>query len=96
MALLSAIGQINIFNQLAGGQQVLAILALPAMNLLPIPHDAAHNGGRYNVWHLAGPVDFRVWHPNQGLSLIIFAGIVSQIRSNLHRCSATAKTAGGC
>jgi len=83
MALLSAVGQINIFNQLAGGQ-VLVNYGFSDPNLI-LPSIATLTtmiaGTMLGVW--LGQLISEYGIPNQGLSLIIFAGIVSQIPSNI-------------
>lgn len=85
MALLSAIGQVNIFNSLAQqtGQTVLnftygfgAGSLLPTLTLL----FSMMAGTMLGIW--LGQLISEYGIPNQGLSLIIFAGIVSQIPSN--------------
>lgn len=86
MAVLSAIGQINIFNSFAGQLGLGSILQnygfagaalLPTLTTL-ITMVA---GTMFGVW--LGQLISEFGIPNQGLSLIIFAGIVSQIPANL-------------
>jgi len=81
MALLSAIGQINIFNQMAGGQ-VLTNFGLSGATLVPSITTLITMvaGTMMGVW--LGQLISEYGIPNQGLSLIIFAGIVSSIPSN--------------
>ncbi len=83
MALLSAIGQINIFSQLAGGQSVLSHYGFTGANLVPTIATLVTMvaGTMFGVW--LGQLISEYGIPNQGLSLIIFAGIVSQIPGNL-------------
>ena len=56
MALLSAVGQINIFAQLAGSP-VLLNYGFTGANLVPTLTTHDHHDGRDDVWYLAGPVD---------------------------------------
>jgi preprotein translocase subunit SecY len=83
MALLSAVGQINIFQQLAGGQPILATYGFSGPALLPTVTTLLTMvaGTMFGVW--MGQLISEYGIPNQGLSLIIFAGIVSQIPSNI-------------
>lgn len=86
MGLLSAIGQINIFNSLAAqsGQTVLNFtFGFSAGNALPTLTTLASMvaGTMLGVW--LGQLISEYGIPNQGLSLIIFAGIVSSIPSHL-------------
>ncbi len=83
MALLSAVGQINIFQQLAGGQSILSAYGFSGEALLPTLATLVTMvaGTMFGVW--IGQLISEYGIPNQGLSLIIFAGIVSQIPSNL-------------
>jgi preprotein translocase subunit SecY len=82
MALLSAVGQINIFNSLVGGN-VLANFGFSGPNLLPTLATLITMvaGTMFGIW--LGQLISEFGIPNQGLSLIIFAGIVSQMPSNL-------------
>ena len=81
MALLTAIGQINIFNQMAGGQ-IIQNFGLTGSALLPSLTTIVTmvGGTMLGVW--LGQLISEYGIPNQGLSLIIFAGIVSRIPSN--------------
>jgi len=83
MALVSAIGQINIFSTLAGGQSVLANYGFTGTDLLPTLTTLLTmvGGTMFGIW--LGQLISEYGIPNQGLSLIIFSGIVSQIPSNL-------------
>ena len=79
MASLSAIGQINIFNSLAGsGQSVVNFgftggLLVPSLAILL----SMMGGTMFGVW--LGQLISEYGIRNQGLSLIIFAGIVARI-----------------
>ena len=84
MAALQAIGQINIFNSLAGGVPII-------QNFGFIPGQSAASTLAIILSMTAGTM-FAIWLGeliseygirNQGLSLIIFAGIVSRIPANL-------------
>lgn len=81
MAALSAIGQIQLFNQLAGQQIVpfsfTSELWLPSLTTLV----AMTGGTMFAIW--LGELISEYGIRGQGLSLIIFAGIVSQMPSNL-------------
>lgn len=86
MALLSAIGQITIFNNMAAqsGQSVLNFTyGFSGGNLLPTVTTliSMMAGTMLGVW--LGQLISEYGIPNQGLSLIIFAGIVSSIPSNI-------------
>jgi preprotein translocase subunit SecY len=85
MAVLSAIGQINIFNSLsiqALGQPVLQFsftgnLWLPSLTALLV----MTAGTMFAIW--LGELISEFGIRGQGLSLVIFAGIVSQIPANI-------------
>lgn len=81
MALLSAIGQINIFNSMVGGS-VLDQYGFSGAALLPTITTLLTmvGGTMLGVW--LGQLISEFGIPNQGLSLIIFSGIVSQIPTN--------------
>lgn len=87
MALLSAVGQINIFNSMAqqmGGQSVLTFqFGFGQGNLVPTLTIllSMMAGTMFGIW--LGQLISEYGIPKQGLSLIIFAGIVAQIPSNL-------------
>lgn len=83
MAALSAVGQINIFNQLAGGQSILVNFGFSGPALLPTLSTLSSMiaGTMFGIW--LGQLISEYGIPNQGLSLIIFAGIVARIPSNL-------------
>ena len=81
MAILSAIGQINIFNSLAGqvvGRPIIQFaftseLWLPSLTVLLV----MTAGTMFAIW--LGELISEYGIRGQGLSLVIFAGIVSQI-----------------
>lgn len=83
MAALSAIGQINIFNSLTGGQSILTNYGFTGSNLLPTLSTlvAMMAGTMFGVW--LGQLISEYGIRNQGLSLIIFAGIVARMPSRL-------------
>lgn len=86
MAMLSAIGQINIFNSLsmqALGRPIIQFsfagdLWLPSLMVLLV----MTAGTMFAIW--LGELISEYGIRGQGLSLIIFAGIVSQIPANLY------------
>ena len=83
MAALSAIGQINIFNSLAGsGASIVNFgftgsLLLPSVTILL----TMMGGTMFGVW--LGQLISEYGIRNQGLSLIIFAGIVARIPASI-------------
>jgi preprotein translocase subunit SecY len=87
MAALSAIGQVNIFNSYAGQLGIGAILPfgfhgdllLPSITVLLV----MTGGTMFAIW--LGELISEYGIRNQGLSLIIFAGIVVRMPSNLIR-----------
>jgi preprotein translocase subunit SecY len=81
MALVSAIGQINIFSTMAGSQ-VLSSYGFSGANLIPTIATLVTMmaGTMFGIW--LGQLISEYGIPNQGLSLIIFSGIVSRIPSN--------------
>jgi preprotein translocase subunit SecY len=87
MAALSAIGQVNIFNSLAGQAGLSAILPfgfsgsllLPSITILLV----MTAGTMFAIW--LGEMISEYGIRNQGLSLVIFAGIVARVPSNLVR-----------
>jgi preprotein translocase subunit SecY len=84
MAALSAIGQINIFTSLSGsGQNILYNYGFTGANLLPTMTTLISMiaGTMFGIW--IGELISEFGIPNQGLSLIIFAGIVSRMPANL-------------
>lgn len=82
MAALSAIGQINIFAALAGSP-VLTNYGFTGANLLPTLTTiiTMMGGTLFGIW--IGQLISEYGIPKQGLSLIIFSGIVAQIPANL-------------
>lgn len=85
MALLSAIGQINIFNSLAAsaGAAPLMQFSFSGANLLPTVATVMSmiGGTMFGIW--LGQLISEYGIPNQGLSLIIFSGIVSRMPQSL-------------
>lgn len=83
MAALSAIGQINIFNQLAGGQSILNQYGFTGAALVPTLATLLSMiaGTMFGIW--LGQLISEYGIRNQGLSLIIFAGIVARMPSSL-------------
>ena len=84
MAFLSAIGQVNIFNSMVQTGSVLTTpfgftgeSLLPTVTLLT----SMVAGTMFGIW--LGQLISEFGIPNQGLSLIIFAGIISRIPTNL-------------
>ncbi len=79
MAALSAVGQINIFSQLAGGQSVMNNYGFTGPNLVPTLATLISmiGGTMFGIW--LGQLISEYGIRNQGLSLIIFAGIVSRM-----------------
>ena len=84
MAALSAIGQINIFNAILG-QSVAARFGFSGDVLIPTMATliSMMAGTMFGVW--LGELISEFGIRGQGLSLIIFAGIVSGIPSNLYQ-----------
>ncbi len=83
MAALSAFGQINIFNSMAGsGQSILQNYGFTGANLLPTLSTiiSMMAGTMFGIW--LGQLISEYGIRNQGLSLIIFAGIVARIPEN--------------
>jgi preprotein translocase subunit SecY len=85
MALLSAIGQINIFNQLAqsAGASQLMNFGFTGASLLPTVSTlfSMVAGTMFGIW--LGQIISEYGIPNQGLSLIIFSGIIASMPTNL-------------
>lgn len=83
MALLSAVGQINIFQSLTGGVPILRSYGFTGAALLPTVATLLSMvaGTMLGIW--LGQLISEYGIRNQGLSLIIFAGIVSQMPGNL-------------
>jgi len=85
MAALSAIGQIQLFNQLTTSGSILNYqFGFTGVNLLPTITTliSMMGGTMLAIW--LGELISEYGIPNQGLSLIIFAGIVSRIPVNLY------------
>jgi preprotein translocase subunit SecY len=85
MAALQAVGQINIFNSFTSGQPILNNFGFSGTSLLPsltiiISMTA---GTMFAIW--LGELISEYGIRNQGLSLIIFAGIVARIPTNFAR-----------
>ena len=85
MALLSAIGQIGLFNQIVPGMTVLNNYGWSGSSLIPTIANVATMiaGTMVAIW--LGQIISEFGVQEQGLSLIIFSGIVSQMPSNLVR-----------
>lgn len=83
MAFLSAIGQVNIFNSMTNNQALTTPFGFTGANLLPTTTllVAMVAGTMFGIW--LGQLISEYGIPNQGLSLIIFAGIVSGIPTKL-------------
>ncbi len=85
MALLSAIGQINIFNSMAAqmGASSLMAFGFTGAQLLPTVTTLLSMvaGTMFGIW--LGQLISEYGIPNQGLSLIIFSGIIAKLPSNL-------------
>ncbi len=82
MAALQAVGQIRIFSSLAGGIQIIDNFGFSGSSLLPSLAIVASMtaGTMFAIW--LGELISEYGIRNQGLSLLIFAGIVSRIPSN--------------
>ena len=93
MAILSAIGQISLFNQIVPGTTVLRDYGWSGSNFLPTLANLSTMvaGTMVAIW--LGQIISEYGIQQQGLSLIIFTGIVSQIPNNLVRILAD-KTTG--
>ena len=85
MAALQAIGQINIFTSLAGGAPILENYGWSGSDLLPTITVVLSMtaGTMFAIW--LGELISEYGIRNQGLSLIIFAGIVAGIPGNIGR-----------
>ncbi|MBP9040343.1 MAG: preprotein translocase subunit SecY [Anaerolineaceae bacterium] len=85
MALLSAIGQVNVFNSMGSGNVLNTPFGFTGASLLPTLTllISMVAGTMLGIW--LGQLISEFGIPNQGLSLIIFAGIISKIPSNLVR-----------
>ena len=82
MAALQAVGQINIFNQYTGGAPIISNFGFaPGSYLSSFAIIASMTAGTmFAIW--LGELISEFGIRNQGLSLIIFAGIVSRIPTN--------------
>jgi preprotein translocase subunit SecY len=82
MAALQAVGQIRIFSSLAGGIQIIDNFGFSGSALLPSFAIVASMtaGTMFAIW--LGELISEYGIRNQGLSLLIFAGIVSRIPTN--------------
>lgn len=85
MAALQGIGQINIFNQLSGGVQIINNFGfVPGSFIRSFSIILSMTAGTmFAIW--LGELISEFGIRNQGLSLIIFAGIVSRIPANFGR-----------
>lgn len=82
MAALQAIGQIRIFSNLAGGVPIISNFGFSGANLIPSLAIifSMTAGTMFAIW--LGELISEYGIRNQGLSLLIFAGIVSRIPQN--------------
>ena len=82
MAALQAIGQIRIFSNLAGGIPIISNFGFSGSSLIPsIAIIASMTAGTmFAIW--LGELISEYGIRNQGLSLLIFAGIVSRLPQN--------------
>jgi len=90
MGALSALGQIQLFNQLTTGGSILNYqFGFTGANLLPTLTTLISmiGGTMLGIW--LGELISEYGIPNQGLSLIIFSGIVSRIPANLYNLITT-------
>ena len=85
MAALQAVGQINLFSAFTGGQPIIQNFGFSGANLLPsITIIVSMTAGTmFAIW--LGELISEYGIRNQGLSLIIFAGIVAGVPGNLAR-----------
>ena len=85
MAALQAIGHINLFNAFTGGVPIIDNFGFSGPNILPsITIILSMTAGTmFAIW--LGELISEYGIRNQGLSLIIFAGIVSDVPANLFR-----------
>jgi preprotein translocase subunit SecY len=83
MAALSAIGQINIFNSMSSSGPIIPNFGFTGANLVPTLAIllSMMGGTMFGIW--LGQLISEYGIRNQGLSLIIFAGIVAKIPENL-------------
>ncbi len=85
MAALQAVGQINLFNQFTGGTPIISNFGfVPGAYLSSFAIILSMTAGTmFAIW--LGELISEFGIRNQGLSLIIFAGIVSRIPTNFSR-----------
>jgi preprotein translocase subunit SecY len=83
MAALQAVGQINLFNSLSGGVPVISTFGFKGASLVPslAVIFSMTAGTMFAIW--LGELISEYGIRNQGLSLIIFAGIVSRIPASI-------------
>jgi len=83
MAFLSAIGQVNIFNSMTNNTALTTPFGFTGVSLMPTLTLLVSMvaGTMFGIW--LGQLISEFGIPNQGLSLIIFAGIVSGIPTKL-------------
>ncbi len=83
MAFLSAIGQVNIFNSMTSNSALTTAFGFTGASLMPTLTllISMVAGTMFGIW--LGQLISEYGIPNQGLSLIIFAGIISQIPTKL-------------
>ena len=82
MAALQAVGQIRIFSNLAGGMPIISNFGFSGASLIPSLAIIASMtaGTMFAIW--LGELISEYGIRNQGLSLLIFAGIVSRLPQN--------------
>ncbi len=85
MAALQAVGQIRIFTSLAGGIPIISNFGFRGSSFIPSLAIVASMtaGTMFAIW--LGELISEYGIRNQGLSLLIFAGIVSRIPQNFYR-----------
>ena len=93
LAFLSAIGQIGLFNQIMPGVTVLKNYGWSGSNLLPTLANVLVMVGGTMIAIWLGQIISEYGIQQQGLSLIIFSGIVSQVPNNLVRILANPSSA---
>ena len=81
MALLSAVGQVNIFSSLLGSAPANVITGYGELLPTATALLTMLGGTMFGIW--LGQLISEYGIPNQGLSLIIFAGIVARMPSYL-------------
>ncbi len=83
MAFLSAIGQVNIFNSMTNNQALTTAFGFTGASLMPTVTLLVSMvaGTMFGIW--LGQLISEFGIPNQGLSLIIFAGIIARIPTKL-------------